>query len=119
MSIVLIVDDAKTDLELIAQIVNATGHRAVLATNGSEAIELARLHKPALIFLDVVMPVMDGYATCRNLSKDPSTASIPVVLVTSKSQDSDVFWGKKQGAAGHISKPWNQQVIEDTIRKYC
>ncbi|MGE0871887.1 MAG: response regulator [Kofleriaceae bacterium] len=119
MSTILIVDDAKTDLELIAQVVSSTGHQAVLATNGSDAIELAKLHKPSLIFLDVIMPVMDGYATCRNLSKDPSTASIPVVLVTSKSNDSDVFWGKKQGAAGHISKPWARETIVETIRRYC
>jgi twitching motility two-component system response regulator PilH len=116
---ILIVDDAKTDLEMLAKVVTNAGHRALLASNGNEAIELAKAHKPALILLDVVMPVMDGYAACRSLTKDPATSSIPVVLVTSKSNDSDVFWGKKQGAAGHIGKPWDSAAVMDTIRRFC
>lgn len=119
MSTILIVDDAKTDQDLMASVVTNAGHRVLIASSGAEAITLAKLHKPALILLDVVMPVMDGFATCRNLSKDPETASIPVVLVTSKSGDSDVFWGKKQGAAGHIGKPYDARTLEDTIRRYC
>ena len=119
MSTILVVDDAQTDRELMARVVNATGHRALTAADGKEAIALAKQHKPALIFLDVVMPVMDGFATCRQLAKDPETAAIPVVLVTTKSNDSDVFWGKKQGARDHVAKPWDSQRIEDLIRRYC
>jgi twitching motility two-component system response regulator PilH len=119
VSTILVVDDAQTDRELIARVVNGTGHRALLAADGREAIALAKQHKPSLIFLDVVMPTMDGFATCRSLSKDPETAAIPVVLVTSKSNDSDVFWGKKQGATDHVAKPWDKKRIEDLIRKYC
>jgi twitching motility two-component system response regulator PilH len=119
VSTILVVDDAQTDRELMARVVNATGHRALTAADGKEAIALAKQHKPALIFLDVVMPVMDGFATCRQLAKDPETATIPVVLVTTKSNDSDVFWGKKQGARDHVAKPWDTQRIEDLIRRYC
>ena len=103
----------------MARVVTAAGHRALLASDGKEAINLAKTHKPALIFLDVVMPIMDGFATCRNLLKDPDTASIPVVLVTSKSAESDVYWGKKQGASDHIAKPWDTTLIETMIRRYC
>jgi len=119
VAIILIVDDAKTDLEMLANVVRAAGHQPLLANNGAEAIELAKSHHPSLILLDVVMPVMDGYQACRNLTRDPATSSIPVVLVTSKSTDSDVFWGKKQGASGHLAKPWSQASVVDTIRRYC
>ena len=72
-----------------------------------------------MIFLDVVMPNMDGFATCRALKKDPDTAGIPVVLVTTKGADSDKFWGKKQGADDHIAKPWTKDAIEEVIRRYA
>lgn len=119
MSTILVVDDAQTDRELIARVVNATGHHVLLASDGKEAVALAKQHKPSLIFLDVVMPVTDGFATCRMLNKDPETSAIPVVLVTSKANESDVFWGKKQGAADHVAKPWDKRRIEDIIRRYC
>ncbi len=119
MAVVLVVDDAQTDRELMARVITAAGHRALLAADGKEAIAMAKSHKPALIFLDVVMPVMDGFATCRNLTKDPDTAQIPVVLVTSKNTDSDVFWGKKQGASDHVGKPWDKQLIESMLKRYC
>lgn len=119
MAVVLIVDDAQTDRELMARVVTAAGHRAITASDGKEAIALAKAHKPAMIFLDVVMPVMDGFATCRSLTKDPETSAIPVVLVTSKSTESDMFWGKKQGASDHVGKPWDKQVIETMLKRYC
>lgn len=119
MALILVVDDAQTDRELMARVVNGSGHRAILASDGKEGIALAKQHKPALIFLDVVMPLMDGFATCRLLRKDPDTATIPVILVTSKATDSDVFWGKKQGASEHVGKPWNSTMIEDMIKRYC
>src|SRR3712207_6195821 len=95
---ILIVDDAQTDLDLLARVVVGSGHSVINASDGKEAINLAKVHRPGLISLDVVIPNMDGFATCRALKKDPDTASIPVVLVTTKGADSDKFWGKKQGA---------------------
>lgn len=119
MSTILVVDDAQTDRELMARVVTAAGHRALIAVDGKEAVMLAKQYKPALIFLDIVMPVMDGFAACRQLVKDPDTSMIPIVLVTSKSNESDVFWGKKQGATDHVAKPWDPRRIEDLIRRYC
>lgn len=118
MALVLVVDDAQTDRELMARVISAAGHRAMLAADGKEGMALAKAHRPALIFLDVVMPVLDGFATCRTLSKDPETAQIPVVLVTSKQNDSDVFWGKKQGAVDHVGKPWEPAIIEAMLERY-
>mgnify|MGYP000544164343 CR=1 FL=1 len=119
MATILVVDDAQTDRELLARVVTGAGHRVLVASDGKEAISLAKQHRPSLIFLDVVMPMMDGFATCRTLGKDPDTSAIPVVLVTSKANESDVFWGKKQGAADHVGKPWDKRRIEDVIRRLC
>ncbi|HSK02511.1 MAG TPA: response regulator [Kofleriaceae bacterium] len=116
---ILIVDDAQTDRELLARVVTGSGHQVISAADGKEALSLAKVHKPALIFLDVVMPNMDGFATCRALKKDPDTAAIPVVLVTTKGADSDKFWGKKQGADDHIAKPWTKDTIETVIRRFA
>jgi twitching motility two-component system response regulator PilH len=119
VSTILVVDDAQTDRELMARVIQASGHHALIAVDGKQAVALAKQYRPSLIFLDVVMPVMDGFAACRQLTKDPETSAIPIVLVTSKSNESDVFWGKKQGAADYVAKPWDPRRIEDLIRRYC
>ena len=116
---ILIVDDAQTDRELLARVVTGAGHQVISAADGKEAINLAKTHKPGLIFLDVVMPVQDGYKTCRMLKKDPATTSIPVVMITSKSADSDRFWSQKQGAADHVGKPFTPDMLLDCIRMYA
>jgi twitching motility two-component system response regulator PilH len=119
VSTILVVDDAQTDRELMARVVLASGHHPVVASDGKQAVALAKQYRPSLIFLDVVMPGMDGFAACRLLTRDPDTSTIPIVLVTSKSNDSDQFWGRKQGASDHVAKPWDPRRIEDLIRRYC
>lgn len=118
MSTILVVDDVQTDRELIGKVVSSTGHHPEYAADGDEALKKARDLKPALILLDVVMPKTDGFATCRNLKKDPATANIPVVFVTQKSSDTDRFWGEKQGASGHIAKPFSPEEMAGVIRKF-
>jgi twitching motility two-component system response regulator PilH len=118
MQTVLVIDDAQTDRELVGRVVTAAGHRPVYASDGVAGVAAAKEHKPALIFLDVVMPTQDGFATCRALKKDPATSGIPVVLVTSKNTDSDRFWGKKQGADDHVGKPFAAADLEVIIRRY-
>ena len=119
MAVILVVDDAQTDRELMARVVNGSGHRAILAADGKEAIAMAKQHKPSLIFLDVVMPLMFQIAALRHLRKHHGTPHSPVVLVTSKATESDVFWGKKQGATEHVGKPWSPSAIEAMIKRYC
>jgi twitching motility two-component system response regulator PilH len=116
--IILVVDDVQTDRELMGKVVSSTGNTPEYAVDGEEAMTKAKASKPALILLDVVMPVLDGFATCRKLKKDPDTAQIPVVLVTSKSSDTDKFWGEKQGADGYIVKPFTPDDLSKMIRKY-
>jgi twitching motility two-component system response regulator PilH len=119
MASILVVDDSHMERVLMTQALESLGHRVLLAKDGREALQLAKEQKPALIFLDVVMPIMDGFATCRQLRQEPLTANIPIVLVTGKSTDRDVFWGRKQGANDHIAKPWTPQGLAEMIHKYC
>jgi twitching motility two-component system response regulator PilH len=115
---ILIVDDVRTDRDLMGKVVSAAGHIPVYATDGDEALATAKQTRPALIFLDVVMARMNGFNACRVLKQDPETAGIPVVLVTSKSTESDKFWGKKQGADDHIGKPFTAESFTAVIKRF-
>ena len=119
MYTILVVDDVQTDRELIGMVVTRAGHRVAYAADGNEALVRAKELQPSLIFLDVVMPLQDGYKTCRLLKKDPETSAIPVVMVTSKNSDSDRFWSQKQGAADQIGKPFSADGLLDCIRMYA
>ena len=119
MDTILIVDDVQTDRELIGMVVTKAGFRPAFAADGAEALTKAKQLRPSMIFLDVVMPVQDGYKTCRDLKKDPETTNIPVVLVTSKATESDKFWGQRQGAVDHIAKPFSQDNLLGCIRMYA
>jgi CheY-like chemotaxis protein len=118
MESILIIDDVQTDRELLGSVVSTAGHHPLYAHDGREALTVAKEKRPALILLDVVMPVQDGFKTCRTLKSDPDTAKIPVVLVTSKNTDSDRFWGKKQGADDLIGKPYTPEAMLGIIRRY-
>jgi len=117
MATILIVDDMQTDRELLGKVVAGAGHSPVYASDGDQALTKAKDAKPALIFLDVVMPGTNGFHACRKLKQDADTKHIPVVLVTSKSTDSDKFWGQKQGADHHIPKPFSPDSILETLRR--
>lgn len=118
MSTVLIVDDMQTDRDLLGKVVIATGNQPAYAVNGEDAIRKATEVKPSLILLDVVMPGLDGFSACRQLKRNAETATIPVVLITLKGSESDVFWGKKQGADDHITKPFTPERIKEVIRRF-
>jgi len=118
MKTVLIADDVQTDRELMAQVVSKAGHHVEHAADGDEAVEKARALKPALILLDVVMPKLDGFGACRKLKKDAETASIPIVLVTSKATDTDKFWGQKQGCDDYLVKPFTPDELSRVVRKF-
>ncbi len=112
---VLVVDDSPTDLVNIQNIVADTGCVVVTASNGQDAITKAKAEKPDLIFLDVVMPELDGFGVCRALAKDNNTKKIPVVFVTSKNQKADRVWAQMQGAKGYITKPYSADEVINQI----
>jgi len=112
----LVVDDSPADLANIKSILADAGCAVVTASNGKEALEKAKTEKPAIIFLDIVMPDMDGYEACRLLAEDPATKGIPIVFVTSKGQKADKVWGQMQGAKAHIVKPVSPDQIVDQLK---
>lgn len=118
MATILIIDDVQTDRELLGKVVSSAGHVPVYASDGDQALPKAKETKPALIFLDVVMPGTNGFQTCRKLKQDPETKSIPVILVTSKDAESDRFWGQKQGADQHVAKPFSKDTILDSLKRF-
>ena len=110
---VLAVDDSAADLTNIKNVLTEAGCVVVTATNGKEAIDRAKADKPDMIFLDILMPEMDGYETCRMLANNPDTKSIPVVFVTSKGQKADRVWAQMQGGKDLVQKPYTKdQIIE-------
>jgi twitching motility two-component system response regulator PilH len=117
MAKILIVDDLQTEVQLMRSAIASLGHSVVVATNGEEAIEMAQRERPDLMLLDVVLPRMDGFQVCRKIKKDPNTSKIQIILVSSKTQESDKFWGLKQGASAYISKPFSPQELADTVAK--
>ncbi|PTX90705.1 response regulator [Opitutus sp. ER46] len=118
MAKVLVADDSATAVALLQNAVSEAGHVSLVATNGDDAMRLAVAEKPALILLDVVMPKVDGFQVCRRLRKQPETASTPIVIVTSKDQETDKFWGIRQGANDYITKPFEPKALADLIRKH-
>jgi twitching motility two-component system response regulator PilH len=115
MATIMIVDDQKTDRELAGRVAVAAGHNVVYVDDGAKAVEEAIRNSPKLVLMDVVMPGMNGFNACRALKQNPATASIPVVLVTTKSAETDKFWGKKQGADEHIAKPFSAEALRAVI----
>lgn len=108
---VLVCDDSSPDRVNLQRIVSGTGCVVLTASNGKEALEKARTEQPDLIFLDIIMPEMDGFETCRLLNSDPQTSAIPVVFVTSKRQQADRVWATMQGGRDLVSKPYEDSQI--------
>lgn len=103
----LIVDDSPTELKLIMDVFSGPDYTLVTAVDGEEGVAKVGSEKPDLVILDVVMPKMNGFQACRTIKSAPETQSIPVILLTSKNQKSDEFWGKKQGADVYLTKPFD------------
>ena len=115
---VLVVDDSTTELKNLTEIVTDAGFRAVIANTGRDAITKARGERPDLIFMDIIMPDMDGYEACRELTSDATTQGIPVVFVSSKHQKADKTWAQMQGGKGFVSKPYSADQIIDQIQAF-
>lgn len=112
---VLVVDDCPTDLANLKGIVADAGCTVYTASSGEEAIKKAKSEKPDVIFLDIIMPDMDGFEACRQLTSDGETKDIPVVFVTSKNQKADQIWAQMQGGKALVTKPFTSDDILDHI----
>ncbi|HEX4024241.1 MAG TPA: response regulator [Steroidobacteraceae bacterium] len=113
MALILIIDDSPTEVHVMQTALERHGYRTAIAADGAEGVRLARQMHPDLIFMDIVMPGVNGYQATRVLVSDPDTRSIPIVMVTSKGQDADRVWGLKQGAVDYLVKPVSpDQLVE-------
>ena len=115
MARILIVDDSPSQLLGMKRIVEKLGHETVTAEDGASGVEVAKSTLPDLILMDVVMPNLNGFQATRAISKEPSTANIPVVLVTTKDQETDKVWGMRQGAKAYITKPFTESQLIEVI----
>ena len=117
MARILIVDDSPSQLVGLKRIVEKLGHQTMTAEDGAAGVEVAKREVPDLILMDVVMPNLNGFQATRTISKDAKTSHIPIVLVTTKDQETDRVWGMRQGAKAYVTKPVNEGELVDTINK--
>jgi twitching motility two-component system response regulator PilH len=113
MALILIVDDSPTEVHVMKRALERGGYTTAVAGDGQEGVRLAREIHPDLIFMDIVMPGMNGYQATRTLVNDPDTRAIPIVMVSSKGQETDRIWGLRQGAVDYMVKPVSpDQLVE-------
>ncbi len=115
MARILIVDDSPSQLMGIRRIVEKLGHEALTAEDGAAGVEVAKRELPDLILMDVVMPNLNGFQATRSINRDATTQHIPVVLVTTKDQDTDRVWGMRQGAKAYITKPFSESELAEIV----
>ncbi|WP_341525457.1 response regulator [Nostoc sp. UHCC 0302] len=113
---ILIVEDSPSELELMSHYLKESGYNVIKATDAKEALEKAALQKPDAIVTDVVMPGMSGFELCRSLKKNSITQKVPIVICSSKNQEIDRFWARRQGADAYITKPYTREHLLRTIK---
>ncbi|WP_346293775.1 response regulator [Sphaerothrix gracilis] len=113
---ILVIEDTRSEMELMRHYLHDSGYNVVCATTAQEGIAKAVSIKPFAIVTDVVMPGMSGFELCRHLKKNQETASIPVVICSSKDQEIDRLWGMKQGADAYITKPFSKEQLIRAVK---
>jgi twitching motility two-component system response regulator PilH len=116
MAVILIVDDSPTELHLFQNMLEKNGFQTLVADSGEEGIRQARAAHPDCILMDVVMPGMNGFQATRKLTRDPATANIPVIMITTKDQETDKIWGMRQGAVEYLVKPVAEKELVARIK---
>ena len=117
MARILIVDDSPSQLMGIRRIVEKLGHEALTAEDGAAGVEVCKRELPDLVLMDVVMPNLNGFQATRSITREATTKHIPIVLVTTKDQDTDRVWGMRQGAKAYITKPFSESELADMIQQ--
>jgi len=116
MARILIVDDSPTDVRVLSVMLERAGFQTMSAGTAEEGVARARSDRPDLILMDVIMPGTNGFQATRILSRDPDTSSIPVIIVTTKSMETDRIWGMRQGAKDFLTKPPNERDLVQRIQ---
>jgi twitching motility two-component system response regulator PilH len=117
MSKIVVVDDSYAELQMIEGYLKSANHTVISYPNTDKLEEKLAADKPDVIVLDVVMPGRNGFQACRDLKSDDRFKNIPIVLCTSKGQESDKFWGQQQGANGYVVKPFKAEDLIAAVKK--
>ncbi len=115
---ILVVDDSKTELHHLSDLLGRRGYSVRTAENGEEAMRRLGEEKPDLVLMDVVMPGQNGFQLTRTITRDPRFADVPVIMCTSKNQETDKVWGMRQGARDYIVKPVNGDELVAKIKAF-
>jgi twitching motility two-component system response regulator PilH len=113
---ILVVDDSKTDYLYVKNILDHGGYSVSYAPSGKDSIQMAKDLKPDCILMDVVMPEMNGFQATRAISREPETSEIPIMMLSSKSQQTDKVWAERQGATDYIVKPANPKLLLSKLK---
>ncbi|MDP1708515.1 MAG: response regulator [Gammaproteobacteria bacterium] len=116
MARILIVDDSPTDTHVLQTMLERNGYQTLAVTTGEASVARAREERPDLILMDIVMPGISGFQATRQIAKIPETASIPIIIVTTKDQETDRVWGLRQGARDYITKPVAETDLINKIK---
>ncbi len=117
MGKIVVVDDSYAELQLIESVLKSASHTVVSYPNTEKLEEKLLKDRPDMIIMDVVMPGRNGFQACRDLKNDERFKGIPVVLCSSKGQESDKFWGQQQGANGYVVKPFKNEDLLAAVKK--
>jgi len=112
---ILVVDDSPTERHLLIELLTKNGYQVITAESGEESIEKAKTELPDLVLMDVVMPGLNGFQATRTLTRDEATKHIPIIVCTSKGQETDKIWGLRQGAQDYLVKPINGEELLSKI----
>ena len=112
---VLVVDDSPTERHVLVELLTKNGYQVITAESGEEGIEKVKSELPDLVLMDVVMPGLNGYQATRTLKRDETTKHIPIIVCTSKGQETDKIWGLRQGALDYLVKPVNGEELLSKI----
>lgn len=116
MTTILVVDDSPSEMMRFKEILSKHGYKVIEASNGMDGYEMAVKHLPQVVLMDIVMPEMNGFQATRKITKDKTTAHIPVVIVSTKNQETDRLWGKRQGAKEYLTKPVDEHELIRVVR---
>ena len=118
MARILVVDDSPTEMFRFKEILTKNGFEVLEASNGADGVTLAQAELPDLVLMDVVMPGVNGFQATRQIARGEITKHIPVVIVSTKDQDTDRVWGKRQGAIDYLTKPIDESQLISVIKQY-
>ena len=113
---ILVVDDSPTEIFQFKEMLEKLGYEVITADNGRDGVSMAISEQPDVVLMDIVMPDMNGFQATRQIARGEETKHIPVIIVSSKNQETDKVWGQRQGAKGYITKPVVQAELVSAMK---